>query len=168
MNDFKKIILPILGVIAFIIAVGILSQKLQGQTPTQPAPSQKEIRINNIPVKVEIAKTPEERKKGLSEREKLPEDEGMLFVFDTEGGYSKKDINPTFWMKDMKIPIDIIWIKEGKIVQIDKNIKPPAENTPDNKLKRYTSPITVDYVLEVNAGFSDKNSLKVGQTLLIP
>ena len=60
------------------------------------------------------------RLKGLSIKNTLNESEGMLFPFDTPGEYS-------FWMKDMKFPIDIIWIDSNyKIVYIEKNLQPCA------------------------------------------
>lgn len=67
----------------------------------------------------------------------------------------------------MEFAIDIIWIKDGKIIQIDKNVEAPAVGTPDNKLKLYSPKSAVDYVLEVNSGYSDLNNIKVGDSVLI-
>jgi len=70
--------------------------------------------INNNCFEVEIAKSQEEKKKGLSLREDLPFNSGMLFVYNKENFYS-------FWMKDMNFPLDIIWINaDNKIVHIEK------------------------------------------------
>lgn len=154
---FKTIILPIIGVAAFIIVVGVFMKK--APTFNQNQIQNKAITINNTSINVEVADTQEKRVKGLSGRTSLDNNTGMLFVFDT------KSINTAFWMKDMLIPLDIIWIKDGKIIKIDKNIPAPASGTPDNKLIVYKPNQTVDFVLEVNAGFSDKNSIKVGQSL---
>ena len=85
----------------------------------------------------------------------------MLFVI------NNNKVTPTFWMKDMRIAIDIIWIKNSKIIQIDKNVDPPAPNTPDNKLKLYSPKSAVDYVLEVNSGYSDLHNIKVGDAIII-
>lgn len=153
----KKLIIPIVAVAAFIVAVGFLVQKtntnspIQSPTP-QPAPT---VTIRNVTINVELAKTNEEREKGLSDRTSLNKNSGMLFIFDA------KDNTPAFWMKGMLIPLDIIWIKDGKITKIDKNIPAPAPVTPENKLKTYSAG-AVDYVLEVNAGFADTNSIKTG------
>jgi uncharacterized membrane protein (UPF0127 family) len=68
-------------------------------------------------------------------------------------------------MKDMLIPLDFIWVANGKIVKIDKNVPAPAPNTPDGNLKTYSPGTPIDYVLEVNAGFSDKNNIKVGDSV---
>ena len=86
----------------------------------------------------------------------------MLFTFDPQ------NVTPGFWMKEMLIPIDIIWIEGGHVVKIDKNVEAPKENTPDSELKIYTPDTPIDYVLEVNAGFSDKNSIKVTDTVILP
>lgn len=107
---------------------------------------------------IEIADTPTEREKGLGGVTNLEENNGMLFTSE------QKDTLPIFWMKGMLIPLDIIWINDGKVVKIDKNIPNPDPNTPESELKRYSPASPVDYVLEVNAGFSDKFGLKVGDT----
>ena len=162
---FKQIILPILAVIVFIIIVGIFAQKssflgLTGLNMAGPTPPpEKTISINEKKINVQIADTPEKRTKGLSGVSSLKADSGMLFVFDAKG------TTPVFWMKDMLIPLDFIWIAGGKIVRIDKNIPIPAPNTPDDKLKTYSAGDPIDYILEVNAGFSDQNKIKVGDSV---
>jgi uncharacterized membrane protein (UPF0127 family) len=157
---FKQIILPILGVAAFIVIVGLMTQgKINfGSTQQTPKPSSdKFIKIENIQINVEVAKTDSQRQKGLSNRKDLDEKRGMVFVFD-------KGSRPTFWMKDTLIPLDLIWIRNGKIVGINKNV-PTEIGRSDTELIRYPAPGPVDYVLEVNAGFSDKNNIKIDQNL---
>ena len=116
--------------------------------------SLKSIKINDIEILVEIADTPEKRAKGLSDRQSLPENQGMLFLFD------KPDFH-SFWMKDTLIPLDFIWIRDDKVVGITQNIKPegyqpPHVLTPEEK---------INAVLEVNAGFVKKSNLKVGDKI---
>lgn len=175
MDSFKKVILPILLVIIFITVAGIFYRKNQGLSPlpfnsikTSVPQEIKTVKIGETLVKVEIAQTDAERQKGLSNRSDLAKDRGMLFII------NNNKATPTFWMKDMKIAIDIIWIlsssgdvREGKIIQIDKNIESPAANTPDKNLELYSPKTAVDYVLEVNSGFSDLNNIKVGDGVLI-
>jgi uncharacterized membrane protein (UPF0127 family) len=60
-----------------------------------------------------------------------------------------------FWMKDTLIPLDMIFIRNNRIVTIYRNIK-PQPNTPDNQLHLYTPKEPVTYVLEINGGSSDK------------
>jgi uncharacterized membrane protein (UPF0127 family) len=161
---FKQIILPILAVVVFIIVVGILVQKssflgssgLNIVGPTTPPT--KTVSIGPTKIQVQIADTTDKRTKGLSGTSSLKADEGMLFIFEGK-------INPVFWMKDMLIPLDIIWIGDGKIVRIDKNVPIPTLGTPDAGLKTYSAGAPIDYVLEVNAGFSDANSIKVGSSV---
>ncbi len=162
----KQLILPLVGVAIFVVLVGTFIKNpsnlgIKVAPTVSPEATEQEIKVNGVTLKVSIANTPEERTRGLSGTTSLTSDRGMFFVFDT------KDVSPTFWMKDMIIPIDIIWINDGKIVQIDKNIEAPVDGTPDAKLKLFRPQTKVDYVLEVNSGYSDKNSLKVGDEIVI-
>jgi len=101
--------------------------------------------------KVEVADSENKRKLGLMNRQSLPEDTGMLFLFEKEGIYS-------FWMKDTFIPLDIIWIdKNNEIVFIKKDAEPCLQSNcvalnPEGLAK---------YVLEINAGQAEKLKLEV-------
>jgi uncharacterized membrane protein (UPF0127 family) len=103
----------------------------------------------DVPVTVEIADTPSQRNLGLMYRKQMAQSAGMLFIFE--------ETQPlTFWMKNTVLPLDMIFIGEDrKIVGIVKDAVPFT-----------TSPRKVDgssrYVLEVNAGFSEKHKLKAG------
>jgi|WetSurSiteA1Bulk_404760.scaffolds.fasta_scaffold05870_5 uncharacterized membrane protein (UPF0127 family) len=160
----KQILLPILAVFAFILAVGLFFQKTGANTKFKalviPTPlNQKVIYVNQTKINAEIADTEVLREKGLSGRKELKEGSGMLFIF------KNKDIFPVFWMKDMLIPIDIVWINDDKIVKIDKEVPIPEAGTTDQNLKKYTFREAVDYILEVPAGFSDASGFKVGSLL---
>jgi len=119
-----------------------------------------EVSIREAVFKAEIVKTPAARARGLSGRDSIAKDAAMLFIFDKPGIYS-------FWMKDMRFPIDIIWLRDKKIVYITKNVLPPDDGTPDSKLLRYDPRIEADIVLEVNAGVADKFGLSLGDVLVI-
>jgi len=115
------------------------------------------VQIAGKTIQVDLAVTPAEQEQGLSSRQGLAENMGMLFVFGSSDKYQ-------FWMKDMNFPIDMIWIREDmKVVYIKKNALPalypetygPGTNDADAK-----------YVLEVVSGFSDKNNLQVGDAVL--
>lgn len=164
---FKQLFLPFIGVGLFIVLVGVFTQKsgsldwskyLQG-TPTA---QQKEMTVGSKRIQVEIANTEALREKGLGGRSVLATNNGMLFVFDS------KPLAPTFWMKDMLIPLDIIWIGGGKIVKIDKNIPAPVSGTKDSDLQTFSPEKPIDYVLEVKGGFSDTNNIKVGDSITLP
>ena len=95
---------------------------------------------------VELAQTTAKREQGLSGRLTMPAGSGMLFVFDQPAQH-------TFWMKDMHYPLDFVWIRGGKVVEITKDVFPPRTITPE---------VIVDQVLEINAGEVDKYGIKVG------
>jgi uncharacterized membrane protein (UPF0127 family) len=110
----------------------------------------KYVKIAGVQVKVDLALTPETKLKGLSVKDEIGANEGMLFVFAQPGKYS-------FWMKDMKFAIDIIWIEEGgRVVSLEKNV--PVNSYPEI----FRSEEDATYVLEVSAGFADKYNLQVG------
>jgi len=116
------------------------------------------LKIGESEIMVEVADNNSKRERGLSGRESLGDNEGMLFLF------SKEDTHQAFWMKDMLIPIDIIWINDGRIVQIDKNAM-PEPGVKDIFLKLYVPSETVDQVLEVKSGFSDEHNLAIGDSV---
>ncbi len=105
---------------------------------------------------VELAKTAEEKSRGLMFRKNLDSNKGMLFVFKKEGDYA-------FWMKNTLIPLDIIWINENKeAVFISQNTPPCPEESPclyiiPNK--------NAKYVLEINGGAAEKIGLKIGDKM---
>jgi uncharacterized membrane protein (UPF0127 family) len=110
--------------------------------------------IAGVRLSVEVVDTLAERGRGLSGREMLPENNGMLFVFDTPGRYG-------FWMYGMKFPLDIIWIDERlRVVYFVENAQPCV-----NICETYEPPEDALYVLEVNAGFVKKYGLKVGDVV---
>lgn len=109
------------------------------------------LNIGPATIRVEVADDAVERQRGLSGRKSLKPDEGLLFIFEEPGIYP-------FWMKEMNFPIDIIWIKDSWLVaDTDKNIRP--ESFP--RLFQSRSPIK--YVLEVAAGFVEKNNIRIGE-----
>jgi len=164
----KQLVIPFVATAAFIVVVGFLAQGKIGNLQnnfflSQPSPAAttaKTVKISGSEINVEIAKTKEERSIGLSKRESLDQNSGMLFVFDGKS-------SPSFWMKDTKISLDIIWIKDGKITKIEKNVKPEIGKN-DSELTIYPAPGNTDYVLEVNAGYCLKNNIKIGDSITIP
>ncbi|KKT21349.1 MAG: hypothetical protein UW04_C0005G0004 [Parcubacteria group bacterium GW2011_GWB1_43_8] len=139
----KKIRYLILISIVLIFATNLFLNK-------KDASSHKKIIIGNRVIRAENAESVMEKQKGLSGRNFMRKNNGMLFTFSQSDYYS-------FWMKDMKFPIDIIWIDENlRIINIEKNI------TPDTFPKKFIPQLPAKYVLEVNGGWSDKNEIKEG------
>lgn len=104
---------------------------------------------NKIKLNVEFAQTDRERAIGLSGREKIENDQGMLFVYDRPAYYS-------FWMKGMKFDIDFIWINNKRIVDVTENVSHLDQQ------KIYLPREPVDRVLEVKAGFTRKYGIRIG------
>lgn len=113
------------------------------------------VQINDQRISVEIADQPEEQRLGLMNRETLAQDAGMLFT------YPEPKI-PSFWMKNMKIPLDIIFMSSDKTINhIEKNV-PPCKAREDGRCEMYGSPKPSQYILEVNSGYADQKGFKVG------
>lgn len=109
-----------------------------------------------IYVELEIADTVELRKQGLSGRKELGDYQGMLFIFDSEGDYS-------FWMKDMFLSLDLIYIDETSyIVEIFEDIQPCIEE----ECVSFMPTVPFKYVLEVNGGFAKLNRVNIGNAVL--
>lgn len=113
-----------------------------------------EVRINNQIIIVDVVRSDKDREKGLSGRDLLGRNEGMLFEF------SQSDL-VTFWMKDMKFPIDIVWIRDGLVLGYVEHVDPQI-GVAESELIRYTSPEPVDRVLELSAGRAEQLHLFIG------
>jgi len=106
------------------------------------------IRVGGIEIQVEIADDEAERAKGLMFRQSLPENEGMLFVYE-----SARPLG--FWMRNTLIPLDVAYIdSEGRIIDIQR-MEPRDETT-------HWSASDAQYALEMNAGWFEENGVGVG------
>ena len=103
-----------------------------------------------------IAQNEAQRQRGLSQREKLPANWGMLFIFENLGDHG-------IWMKDMNFAIDVIWLNANfEIVDLKENVLPSSYPT------TYRAPRLSLYIMELNAGQISANDLVVGQKLDLP
>ena len=84
----------------------------------------------------------------------------MIFIMPAAGTYA-------FWMKDMQFPLDIIWLREGKIIDIASRVPPVAPGTPDEQMPRYAARLPIDAVVEVVAGTVDRLGVKIGDEVKI-
>lgn len=109
-------------------------------------------------VRVELARTPEEKAQGLMFRESMPEDQGMLFLFDEPGRQS-------FYMKNCFFAQDWLFLDaDGRIVEVMED-RPPCAADP---CPTWTSKAEALYVLELRAGMAKRHGLKPGVVLGLP
>lgn len=138
---------PLIGIVLLVGAVWLAYDIFVPSPTALPA---------STPLSYEIVDTDEERARGLSGRDDIPADYGMLFVFPSEGIYG-------FWMKDMLAPIDIVWLsREGVIVGIEANVSPDTYPT------EFFPPTPILYALETAAGEASRKGWKVGDRLPLP
>lgn len=114
------------------------------------------ITIGNKSYDVEVVSTPEAREQGLMNRDTIGVADGMLFVF------PKSDIYP-FWMKEVRFPLDIIWINGKTVVYVVESAEPSSE-PPYNT---YTPTETANLVLELPRSTVLRDSIQVGSEVEI-
>lgn len=107
----------------------------------------------------EVMTTAAQKNQGLSGRDSLGKNQAMLFVFSEPGLYD-------FWMKDMKFAIDIIWVGQGKIVDLAPRVAPAVTDDP-TMIPRLTPRLPAERVIEVVAGTADRLHLKIGDAVKI-
>jgi len=120
-----------------------------------------EVHIGDNKIKLEVASTHEQIQRGLMYRTSLPENNGMVFLFRPTQGVR-------FWMAHCFISLDMMMIKDGKIVKIFENV-PPCKAASEGECPTYPpageSPIEASEVVEVNAGYSKRHGIKEGDTV---
>ncbi|MDP2789645.1 MAG: DUF192 domain-containing protein [bacterium] len=143
--DKSRITLYIVGIILIALAWAGGGHDIMNYAPyyvQRALGKSATVQVQGQTLKVEVERSDRARAKGLSGRRLLVANRGMLFLFDKVGSYE-------FWMKDMRFSIDIVWIAQGKIVDISRNVIPPkVGDTPARVLPR----VPADTVLEVSAG----------------
>ncbi|MEK7544440.1 MAG: DUF192 domain-containing protein [Patescibacteria group bacterium] len=140
-------------IILIVSAIAIFSLWFYTKHPLQTT-----VTIRDVKFVVDVAITPKEKEVGLGHRDSLAPNRGMLFVYDIKARYP-------FWMRDMRFPIDILWIDDRTIVDITKQA--PASDKPFNQLPIYHPLKPVDKVLELNAGAADKYGISIGDKIII-
>lgn len=141
----------IIGFIAILLLFsGFILLQINASKPKS------KITIDKHTFMVELETTPQQQQQGLSGRVSLPQNQGMLFIFKTSNRYP-------FWMKDMKFPLDMIFINNNKIVDIIPNIPTPKNG--ETNLPIYTPSAPDNQTLEINAGLAKKYGFKKGDTV---
>ena len=114
------------------------------------------VRVGSLEFSVDVAADSEMRIKGLSGKGSLDGGTGMLFVFE-------KEERLRFWMRDMEIPLDMIWIGSNcRVVDVSEDVPFPEPDTPLDDLPRYSPESPAKYVLEINGGESADLGLGIG------
>lgn len=122
------------------------------------APQIKTARLGRQTLQIEVADSDYLRQKGLAGRGNLVPDAAMLFVFDQVARHR-------FWMKGMNFPLDFIWVREGRVVQIHRDIPPPGQT---GGVSQIVIPDTeVDQVVEVPAGWANAKGIRLGDEFVV-
>jgi len=118
-------------------------------------------RLGGNSLRIWLARTHQEKAKGLMFFDSMADDQGMLFVYESPQFMS-------FWMKNTKIPLDLVFFTEN--LEINGWIKgmQPGYGLPERDLEHYSSELPAQYALELNAGSIERLSLKHGDRLEIP
>ena len=148
----------ILAALAVIAAVAVAAVALAGGDDDPPAgQSGAVVSINDASVRTEIAADEASRQRGLSGRERLAADAGMLFLLPND--------SPAFWMKGMRFPLDIVWIKDGRVVDVTADVPPPDGQSAS--LPTYSPGRPADRALEVNAGWAARHGVGRGDVVRV-
>ncbi len=139
------------GLAWLIVLAGIFRAQAVDVNP--PLPTGTLLIAGRVRIEVELARTTTEKVRGLSGRPALASGHGMLFVYDRPEVVS-------IWMKDMLFPLDIVWIRGGRIVHIEKEAPPLLPTGPE---QIYSA--VADLVLEVPAGFASRQQLRLGDSV---
>jgi uncharacterized protein len=114
------------------------------------------VTVKDFELNADVPTTSELMSKGLAVKNQLRENEAMLFIFEESAKHS-------FWMKDMKFPIDIIWLDSvGKVVHIERNLQPCASVF---ICTSYSPSADSQYVLETVAGFAQRHNVNIGSDI---
>lgn len=145
----KKVIVAFFFLLVAVFATSSLNKNSINLFKPSGSP---QVTINKITFYVSVAKTQTQQEKGLAGRDSMPQNEGMIFLFEKPDYYG-------FWMVGMKFPLDMVFIKNDKIVEIFTNVPVKNPNSVENPKEM------VDKVLEINAGLSKKYNFKIGDNV---
>lgn len=148
-----RIVFAIIGLLILLVLAFFFTQNYLGFFGPKAS-----ITIKDKTFTVEVAKTPKEKQVGLSSKISIAQDYGMYFPFEKTDYYA-------FWMKNMKFPIDIIFIKDNKIVTIHDSVPAPKSDT-DN-LPLYQPDEPANAVFEITAGLSKKYGFAKGDSVTL-
>lgn len=116
------------------------------------------VKIGKNEVKLEVAHTEAEIARGLMFRTSMPKDQGMVFLFQPPRPVK-------FWMFNCLMSLDMLFIKDGKIVKISENVPPCKSKDPKECPTYPENEVFVSEVVELNAGYCKEHEIKEGDTV---
>lgn len=122
--------------------------------PERPPADTAALRVGDAVVRAEVADDDAERALGLGGRDSLARDAGMYFELTSDA--------PRIWMKGMRFPLDLVWISDGRVVDVTARVPDEPPGTPDAELPIYSPARPANRLLEVNAGWAKRNGVRVG------
>lgn len=160
MTTRTQALVPIFIAAVIIGIVGLMSIPSESKLESVEFP-RGTIKIDDVPLEVQIADTEPRRVRGLMFQDQLPYDQGMIFVFDKPGLYS-------LWMLNMQFPLDMMWFDEnGKIVHIEKNVPPCKTPLEITTCQSIVPEGQATYVIEVTSGFVEQHKITKNSILNI-
>jgi len=147
-----KLFLIVTALIVMVLIYAVLHTQVKS-----PSTTRLPWKHNRETIYLEIADDGSERSLGLSGRDKLATDGGMIFRL-------PHPQIPTFWMSGVKFPLDIIWIRDKVVIDLTPNIPAPKDSD-ETKLQFYQPREPVDEVIELNAGMVEKLGITIGDRL---
>ncbi|AFY72354.1 hypothetical protein Syn7502_00186 [Synechococcus sp. PCC 7502] len=134
-----------------------IAQKISQTDKAQYLPIAAKAKMAGRIINLEVTRTTAEQSKGLMFRPTLPDDRGMLFNFNPPQAIG-------FWMKDVPVPLDMVFLYQGKVVAISANAQPckslPCKVYPANA-------VVTDQVIEIRAGLAKEIGLKLGDVVTV-
>lgn len=152
-----RLIIGILTVLAILLGVFVFVN-MSGSTLSSFFSRSAHATIDKQTFTLLQAKSEKDKQIGLSTRQSIAQNQGMIFIFDKPEYYG-------FWMKNMKFPLDIIFLKDKKIVTIFSNV--PNPKSPTDQLPIYSPTSPADTVIELRAGSATKYNFQVGDPVTI-
>ena len=153
----KKILIAFALLLIVVAGVVIAQNYLKSQNLFQTRKNPIAI-INNNTFELIVVTSPKDMEIGLSQTSNLAKNKGLLFLFETPDYYS-------FWMRNMTIPIDIIYANNDKIVTVLSKVQPPLDANESLTIYRPDAPS--DKVLEINAGLAEEYNFKKGDKVIL-
>lgn len=152
MTTRAQVLIPISIAAVIVGVVGLYSIPQDSKLESVEFPRGM-IKVDDVTLEVQIADTKSRQVRGLMFQDQLPNDQGMLFVFETLETHS-------FWMLNVQFPLDMIWFDEdGKVVHIEENVPPCKTALEIAACPKMVPNEVAMYVLEATAGFVATNNV---------